>query len=246
MARALVWAIAAIAAAALGMTLLAKGSTSGPLALVGVALALLGALVVRRAGNPIGWFFLVAGASIGLAAFTDAFINYSFLGRSTPLWGTSAAGWVNSVAFTTLSAPLPLIFLLFPSGRVPSGRWRPVVWLWTTSLVLLVAGVAFRPGNVFESTPQQGGIHIANPLGVHGAEPVLGPLIQAAVVGLVAVAALSTVSLFMRFRLAKGEERQQLKWLAYVAGLLVLLFAVLALGDAFTHDNPTGGLGVAE
>jgi signal transduction histidine kinase len=242
-ARATLLATVAVTAAALALFIAAGSEAgSGPFALVGVGLGLLGLLIVSRAGNVVGWVFLVAGMSVSLASFADGYVHYSLLARPEPLPGTSLAGWLNNMAFTTLAAPLPLIFLLFPTGQIPSPRWRPVVWVWAAGLALLMLALAVRPGTVYATTHEQGGIEVVNPIGIPALESVLGPLIQVAVVALVMVAGISVVSLIVRFRRARGEERQQMKWLVYVAALIAILFLVLFATDAVTGDEPTGML----
>jgi signal transduction histidine kinase len=233
-------ATAALAIAGTVVSLLKNVGGSGPFGLIGVALGLLGLLIVGRAGNLVGWFFLVAGLSLALSSATDGFIHYSVLGHPRPLPGTAWAGWVNNFAFGLLAAPLPLIFLVFPTGRIPSSRWRPVVWLWAGGLALLAFALALRPGGVYASPPEQGDIDVFNPIGVAGLEPIFGPLIQAAAVALVAVAGLAVASLIVRFRRARGEERQQMKWLVYVASLIVILFLIMLVINAVTGDRPSG------
>ena len=250
---------AVLAVGSIALVAMSWGADSaGLFSLVGLATALLGALIVRRAGNAVGWFFLTAGAALAVSTFTDAFVIYSLLVRPGPLFGTSAAGWASNVSFPLLAAPLPLIFLVFPTGRIPSSRWRWVVWLWVAALALLLLTLAFRPGPVYSQPVPEGpsvvgqgaemarGIRIDNPVGISGGEPILGALTQGAVMLLVAVAGISIVSLVLRFRRSRGEERQQLKWLVYVAGLLVVLFAFLAITDAATQDSPKGALQLAE
>jgi hypothetical protein len=38
------------------------------------------------------------------------------------------------------------VFLLFPDGKLPSGRWRPLAWLAGVVIVLLSLGVGLAPG----------------------------------------------------------------------------------------------------
>jgi hypothetical protein len=109
------------------------------------------------------------------------------------------------------------VALLFPDGRPPSKRWRPVAWLVGIAAVAAVTVEALLPIPVCNSCS------IENPLGIEGLESVgdlVDPLIEAfwyGVLGLVAVA-----SLYVRFRRAGDVERQQIKWLAYAASLVVL------------------------
>jgi two-component system, NarL family, sensor kinase len=174
-ARVTLAATTTFALAALAVSLIkSNAGGSGPFALIGVALGLLGLLIVSRAGNAVGWFFLVAGLSIAVSSFTDGYIHYSLRGRPEPLPGTSLAGWLNNLAFGLLAAPLPLIFLVFPTGRIPSPKWRPVVWLWGAGMAALAIGLAFRPGQVFATPPEQGAIDVVNPIGIAGLDPFLG------------------------------------------------------------------------
>jgi hypothetical protein len=93
--------------------------------------SLLGGLMVRRAHNPIGWAFQ-AMALAGVTAFgTDTLLQLT-LGRTVPLHppGITVVGWVNNISFLALVLPIPAIFLLFPTGRALSPRWRWGMRLW--------------------------------------------------------------------------------------------------------------------
>ena len=111
---------------------------------------------------------------------------------------------------------LPLLVLVFPTGRLPSRRWRPAVWAFAGGLVLYLGLYLLQPGPIGNDLP-------ANPLGVGWAKrllerigPVLGLLFTLFVV-------LVLVSLVLRFRRARGDERQQLKWFTFAAALTALL-----------------------
>jgi signal transduction histidine kinase len=239
-AKATLYVIAGFAVGGLVLSAISRGKGgAGPLGLVGLAMGLIGALIVRRAQNVIGWFFLASGVGLAVSAFTDAFVSYSLLARHTPLPWTSFAGWLNNISLAVVATPLLLLILFFPTGRIPSRRWRPVVWIWMGALGVLVPALAIRPGEVF-GTPAPNGIDVANPIGVAGAESVLGPAITAAVTALVIVGAISVLSLVIRFVRSRGEERQQLKWLVYVVSLILILFLILFVIDAVTGDNPAG------
>jgi hypothetical protein len=109
-----------------------------------------------------------------------------------------------------------LLLLLFPTGRLPGRRWRPVVWATVVATAAAVVGTALTPGPV-EFYPQ-----FQNPLGLAAAGPALEVIVQVAFVVLTAGVFAAAGSLIVRWRRAHGVERQQLKWLAYAAAMLVV------------------------
>jgi hypothetical protein len=112
--------------------------------------------------------------------------------------------------------------LLFPTGRLPSGRWRWVAWL---TVAFVVAGVIL---SAFSSDPENGLGPIRNPLGIEGFTPLYDALLYSiAPLLFVAVA----LSVFVRLRRAVGVERQQIKWFAYAAAVwaLGIIFNVITL-----------------
>ena len=122
--------------------------------------------------------------------------------------------------------------LLYPTGRLPSPRWRPVAWL--GALVLLLAPIvdALLPGQMQASEVPVG----ENPLGIPAAEDVLSLLALAIFLLFIPLALAAQASLVVRFRRARGDERQQLKWLAYAIlsfpayVLLLASFSLLVFG----------------
>ena len=111
--------------------------------------------------------------------------------------------------------------MLFPTGRLPSRRWRWLAWLTVTYILVGVITSAFSPGAYFGSLGP-----IRNPLGIEGFTPIYRAILYTMAPGLTIAAA---ISLFLRLRRAVGVERQQLKWLAYAAaGLAVsIIFNVI-------------------
>jgi hypothetical protein len=117
---------------------------------------------------------------------------------------------------------LPFMFLLFPDGRLPSPRWRALGWAAVIcgGLILVLLGVSPQP--LVENIPAS-----ENPIGVPALRSVNAePLFSVYLLVLL----LSGISLFVRFHRARGEERQQLKWIGYGATLLVLSFVVEEVG----------------
>ena len=103
--------------------------------------------------------------------------------------------------------------LLFPDGRLPSPRWRPVAWCAVLSLIGFLAGYVLTPGPL-EDFPQ-----ITNPYGVDS--PILEAVALAGAILAAASMVASAVSLIVRMRRAGRVERQQIKWLAYGGALAV-------------------------
>ena len=182
------------------------------------AYSVIGALIVaRRPDNAMGWVF----SAIGLLAVTmlvaGEYAQYAYVTRPHPLPGAIVAAWFPPSAIYALylsTVILPL--LLFPTGRPLSPRWRPVLWITAAEVVGLTVLTGLHP-----DLPLVDGQHvIANPLAFADADlPRSG---QVDWVILVPIAA-ALVSLIIRFRRARGEERQQLKWFAYGAALTVVL-----------------------
>jgi hypothetical protein len=131
------------------------------------------------------------------------------------------------VGFLRLWVPFTVLMLffllLFPDGRLPSGRWRSFAWLVGIAAIVGVAVQALLPVPTCEVCP------IENPLGIEGLESVaelVDALVEAFLVGV--LGSLALASLFLRFRRASGVEHQQIKW-------LVFIFSVLFLGATLAY-----------
>ncbi len=210
-----------------------------------LAFATVGVLVVsRRPENRIGWIFCVVGLSNLAYALALKYTVYALVMRPGSLPGGEVAAWLATGWIATLGWGLMAAFvpLLFPTGRLPSSRWRPVAWLAAVVLGLEVAVLALMPGPVAPA--------IANPLGIEGAAGVLGLLEGVAMPLLIALMVASVTSLVLRFRRSEGEERQQIKWFAYSVALLaisVILGVVpgfVPIPELGSYANPLQLLGV--
>src|SRR5436190_15529632 len=177
-----------------------------------IAFSTVGALVAaKRPGNAIGWLLLGSALAFTLAGFGLTLPGRTG-GRFSPVvLGQWAGAWMWGVGLGLAVLSL----LLFPDGRAPSRRWRPVVWLAVVGLAGFVVGAGF-------GTPFISGTHTPNPFAVGGAVGHVLEGLQGAF-GLVAVSgALALVSIVVRFRRARGAEREQIKWLVYAVGAVVL------------------------
>jgi hypothetical protein len=188
-----------------------------------VSCALVGGLIAsRRTHNPVGWFFLTIAALLALQEFAREYATHALLPAdpgSLPLAQAMAwlLSWIYAPAIALLLAFLPLYF---PNGRLLSPRWR---WLARSAVYVtatLVVFSALRPGEVREDWG------IVNPLGIEALRPFLDLLEAVIGVALFAVLLASAASLVLRFRRSAGDERQQIKWLAYAASALTAWLVV--------------------
>jgi hypothetical protein len=192
-------------------------------------------LAARVPASPLGWIMCSAGLVVGLIVFADswgqAYANDPSDGRP----GSLVALWFSNWAWVLAVGPTAtFLLLLFPTGRLPSPRWRPVARTAAAALLVGTVGLALEPG------PIEGYPHIVNPVGVEGAGPVSG----LALLALSATAIASVASLGVRYRHAGFRERQQLKWLLWAAGLVALVIAAIAgtgLAGVKVSDNLING-----
>ena len=171
-----------------------------------IGLAVLGALIAgRRPGNPIGWLMSVGALFLGVFSFTQ---QYAPLAVAESLPGVDLASWL--AAWTNLpgiAITITFVFQLFPDGRPPSPRWRPVVWLTAAATVVPTAVLAAR------AWPVRGPA-----LAVESFEhPALGDAFGTGFLLVLALSVVSLAALVVRFRRSAGTERQQIKWFAYGA-----------------------------
>jgi signal transduction histidine kinase len=202
--------------------------------------ATLGALIVRRAGNVIGWLLLGEGAGLAIMAAASA---YAVLGITHP--GTlPSPGLVALLAqwsVVPVFSVLGFMLLLFPSGSLPSPRWRPFAWLALLATALMAAGVVVHPGPMALPAPGGRSITAANPFGVESwgsALSLVGTLNGIGALLAVLLAA-AVVSLVLRYRAGDREVRQQIKWitLAVVVVAACNFAALLAIAATGTEAN---------
>jgi hypothetical protein len=177
-----------------------------------LAFPLVGALIAsRRPKNPIGWICLAVGIFWMLANLSSGYGVYGLLARpgSVPFPAAigSLGGWMWAPALGLVGTYL---ILLFPDGRLPSRRWRPLAWLSGAVIVLVSLSTALTPGRL----PDLGGVR--NPFGLEE-YPWVAEAAQGVTLLLPLCVLASALSLVLRFVRSGGEEREQIKWLAFAA-----------------------------
>jgi hypothetical protein len=195
-------------------------------------------IALRRPGNPIGWIFSWLAVTTATYLAASGYAIHAVVARGA-LPGGEWAAWFRNWADRPTSALMLLAFLLFPSGRLASHRWRPA--LVVPPLVALgFAARAFAPGPMdFLGAP--------NPVGLGWVPESVGngwtggmPLIAGTFVAF--------AQLIRRFRASRGAEREQIKWLTLpVVALIVAMTATVAALTAgvSTDDAGVGGTAIS-
>jgi signal transduction histidine kinase len=188
---------------------------------VNIGVPILGIVIVnKRPRNAIGWVFIIAGAALALASFGQAYALHVLVADPGSLPAGRALAWLSNVLWPIPLVCLTLLFLLFPTGHLPSPRWRPVVWLVGVILVLLTTASLIL-ATASWSDPFEG---------INVAAGSVGDIARAAIViaALAEIVALllSVVSLVFRYRSSAGAERLQLKWFVSAAAVAAVAFSV--------------------
>jgi hypothetical protein len=196
-----------------------------------LAISTVGTLVAsRRPGNPIGWLFCASGFLHAIEAFAGEYGVYALIGPGS-LPGGVMALWLASWAWILAGQLILFLFLLFPDGRLPSPRWRVVAWLSVIGILQETALYALEPAQLLE-TDLHGLPPVKNPFALEDAAHFLNMVgtVSSPLLGVLVLAPI--VALFLRYRRARGEERQQIKWVAYAAALLTVAISVVSIWPA--------------
>lgn len=198
---------------------------------VPVGFALMGAMVAsRQPGNAVGWLFLGIAVVGPISGFGP---QYALRDLTTPgsLWGTTILAWAAqwSVSLIFPAGLAAFLFMLFPSGDLPSRRWRWLAWLAVTFTVVATAGSMLAPYPIVirPRLPR-----ITNPVSLAFFGDLWeGPVGEVLWLGGLAILVLSVVALLVRLRGSTGVEREQIKLFAYsaAAGVVTVLVPTILL-----------------
>ena len=178
---------------------------------------------MRRPENPYGWLWLSLGLIFAFVFLAEPYAAYALVAEPGSLPAPRMVNSMLALGWGMAVTLLPFVLLLFPTGRLPSRRWRFLAW------VIVAAGTVMLPLGFFSSYSGQG--PVKNPFAVSG---VVGETISAIVLGAIMIVfsslILSALSLVVRYHRASGLERQQLKWVVLAAVLLGGLIVADQLG----------------
>lgn len=234
-ARRTAWGLLAfgVALAGGGLALSALNGARGDLlenslfGLIFISMGVVGALIAsRQPGNAIGWLLLWTTLVIAVSFVTGEYAIYTVLTDSGALPGGVWAAWVSSWGWVVGIAPMvTFLFLLFPDGHLASRRWRPVAWAAGGVMFVIAVGGMVNPR-------ADTGLPVRNPIGIEAAGDVIDLVVGIGFLLLVVLGLVSVASLVLRFRRSRGDEREQIKWFAFAAGLLAGWLALSSIGEA--------------
>jgi hypothetical protein len=178
----------------------------------------IGALIIgRHERHPIGWMFCLTALSFAAALFAQAYAIVAITAehRGLPAGQLMAwlGFWINMPGTAVIALFLPL---LFPNGRLPSRRWRPVAWAAGALAVIAVLASMFKPGSY------AGFALVRNPLGIYGWDDLFAFIDIATGIVFALLIVLTSLALFERLRRAGPEERLQIRWFVF-AGCIVIV-----------------------
>ena len=173
----------------------------------------------RRPRHPVGWLFLAVGLLFAIGGLAPAYVEYDRYVNPGVLPATQLFVWSISWVDAMVVLSIAFLLLLFPTGKLPSRRWRPVLWLAIGTASIAFVSSAFKPGLIWPDT-----LRMENPLGIAALDGTLQAADDLIWMAFAATIVLSGASIVARFRGSRGDERQQPKWMALAALLVVTAF----------------------
>jgi signal transduction histidine kinase len=195
---------------------------------VNIPVPLLGILIAsRRPRNPIGWIYLGASFALGVVIFGQLYAIHVLLVDPGALPGGHVMAWISVLFLPVAICLLPFLFLLFPTGHLPSRRWRPVAWLSAAVLICLTVGSGIFAAQIW-SNP-----FVGSEEATMGSQPrVVVAVFFAAALTYPVTLLLSFASVVARFRRSTGEERLQLKWFVAAAAVVAVSISLGFFSEA--------------
>lgn len=198
-----------------------------------LAFPVVGALIMSRMpGHPLGWLYCLAGLASSLTLVAYSYAERGLVDHSQALPGALAAGWLSSwIWMCGFSVLLTFGVMLFPDGRVPSSRWRPLSVFAGATLGVGIVTIALRPG------PLENHPHRNNPIGLPLPRSWFDTFGTAGWLAALLLAVLgSFAALAVRYRHGSGENRDRMRWFLVAVGLIMVAIAIPA-------NSPVGFVG---
>jgi hypothetical protein len=223
----LAWAVCALSLALTALTFLLIAlnlSLNAPIyfywlesTIIAVGYPVIGAIIASRLpAHPIGWICCAIGVLAAVQHFSGEYAIYVLRApHPEALPGGEAMLWVSLWAWILVFGLIEILLFLFPNGRLPSKRWRPLAWLFAALTLMAAILISISPDAALDALGSSDNVHVSipNPLGIEGLPNLYRP-VQTLVLALGLVAAASVV---IGRRKAGGIERLQVKWLLYAS-----------------------------
>ena len=246
------WSLAGFTMLVLAAALVLLGLDTSKMATDKIAIYGIGALAVvvyagtgrliasRVPGNTIGWLLGLIGLSLAATLLTEQYALRGLAVAPGSLPAARVVGWLSWVLLIFTFAPMFFLVLLFPDGRLPSRRWRPVLWAMfavTAGWVAQQLQVGTRIDGGLTNALYAAGVSYPTPFGIFPRHGWFSDLLVVVFAVAVITGVLVVVSVFVRRRGASAELRKQLAWLGYVGALVAVpVVAFLPYGFA-TNGN---------
>jgi hypothetical protein len=204
-----------------------------------LAFPIVGVVLLKRLPeNAIGWVFSIGGLTWALQRSSEAYVQgYVVEGHASGQFADLVVwilAWTGPIGYGMTAT---FLLLLFPTGRLASARWRPVARLATASLASLVVATAIGR-NELDDFPT-----LMTPYGFGGTTAdVLDALRGIAWLLLILSVLLAAASVVARWRSSAGVQRQQMKWMAFAAALLLISSLSWAVSEELA--GPLSGVAI--
>jgi hypothetical protein len=169
-------------------------------------------IATRRPENRVGWLMLIGGALNAFGQGAQQYAIWGLVRHPGSLPGADIASWLTTYLWTPSITVLILVLIYFPTGQLPSRRWRwlPIVAVSFTAAIVLATAVDLwsrrGPELLVPNADELNSTFAAHVIAV------LWPFVPVCAIG-------GMVAIAMRWRRSRGIERQQLKWIV-LAGVI--------------------------
>ena len=184
---------------------------------------MVGALIVaRQPRNTIGWLLMLIALGWAAGDIPTSYLPYALATSSEPSVATLVLLWFVGWGWWLLIGPLLLILVLFPTGRLPSPRWR-----WVIIAIATLFGI-FLLGVTFSETLQapESNVRFPNPIGIIPERVFMDFISVPWTVMLLTTASMCVAAVVVRFRHAATKERAQIKWFLYACAVFLSMYVV--------------------
>ena len=191
-------------------------------------------ITLSRPNNPLGWIFFAIGFFQGMVSLAFQYATFTLVTSPGALPGGAFMSWVGQIAwFPGITLMLTYAILLFPTGSLPSRRWRVFAWICILPMLFFIPVM-------LTAWPYRGLDLLLNPDQVELGTGALGFFMLLSFPVALLCGVVSLVSLILRYRKADLVVRHQIKWVAFAGGIFLateLLGGVPAVYSFFSDNN---------